>query len=70
MAEEGVEWQAFAPNIQKSRVVNHLTESLEIEETRSVMVEAARLVRGKISPLTSLNINDFSGIIFPGGVGA
>lgn len=37
---------------------------------RNVLVESARIARGKISPLSSLKVADYSGVVFPGGFGA
>ena len=69
MDQEGVEWEAFAPDIEQSRVINHISDSEESEK-RSVIKEAARLVRGKIKPVQQADMSKFDGIIFPGGVGA
>ena len=37
---------------------------------RNVLVESARIARGKISPLSSLKAADYNGVVFPGGFGA
>lgn len=39
-------------------------------ESRNVLVESARLCRGNIKPLSDLNVDEFDGLIFPGGFGA
>jgi enhancing lycopene biosynthesis protein 2 len=39
-------------------------------EKRNVLVESARIARGKISPLSRFDAHDFNAIIFPGGFGA
>lgn len=62
-------YQCFAPDIEQSHVVNHLTGDVMEGETRNVLVESARLCRGNIKPLTDLNVEDFDGLIFPGGFG-
>ncbi|MBQ7659779.1 MAG: isoprenoid biosynthesis glyoxalase ElbB [Alphaproteobacteria bacterium] len=62
-------YQCFAPNIKQAAVINHLTGQKE-NETRSVLIEAARLARGNISDLKDYNPKDFDGIVFPGGLGA
>ena len=36
---------------------------------RNMMIEAARIARGEISPLSELNPENFDAIIFPGGAG-
>jgi enhancing lycopene biosynthesis protein 2 len=65
----GCTYRCFAPDIDQSVVINHLTGERTAEK-RSVLVEAARLARGDILPLRELNVNDFDGVIFPGGLGA
>lgn len=37
---------------------------------RNVLVESARIARGKISPLSSLKAAGYNGVVFPGGFGA
>ncbi len=70
MDQEKVMWEAFAPDIKQGRVVDHTDETVSKEETRSVLKESARLVRGKIKSITEANIAEFDAIVFPGGVGA
>ncbi len=70
LAQEKVEWDAFAPDIQQSQVINHVTNTQESEEKRSVLKEASRLVRGKIKPLSEAKVDNYDAVIFPGGVGA
>jgi len=66
--KQGAEYTLFAPNIPQHHVVNHLTGK-EMNETRNVLVEAARIARGKISSLNTFNARDFDALIFPGGFG-
>jgi enhancing lycopene biosynthesis protein 2 len=66
--KNGGEYQLFAPDIAQHHVVNHLTGT-EMPETRNVLVESARIARGNIKPLTSLEMRDFDALIFPGGFG-
>jgi enhancing lycopene biosynthesis protein 2 len=61
--------QCFAPNINQMHVVNHLTGQ-EAGETRNVLVEAARIARGKIKDLKEARAADFDGLLLPGGFGA
>ena len=68
IARNGAQYQCFAPNINQAHVVNHLTGE-EMPETRNVLVEAARIARGKIKPLSDYNVSEFDAIIFPGGFG-
>jgi enhancing lycopene biosynthesis protein 2 len=50
-------------------VVNHLTGE-RTKETRNVLVEAARIARGKIRPLAQARAEDLDALILPGGFGA
>jgi enhancing lycopene biosynthesis protein 2 len=68
IARQGAQYQCFAPDINQAHVVNHLTGK-EMPETRNVLVEAARIARGKIKPLSEYRAADFDAIIFPGGFG-
>ena len=67
--EEGSAYQCFAPDIPQYHVINHLTGG-EMNETRNVLVESARIARGDIKPLSEFKAADFDALIFPGGFGA
>ncbi|MFA8432885.1 MAG: isoprenoid biosynthesis glyoxalase ElbB [Marinifilaceae bacterium] len=69
ISKNGGEYQIFAPDINQHHVVNHLTGE-EMAETRNVLVEAARIARGQIKPLSEFNSNEFDAILIPGGFGA
>ncbi len=69
IAKQGAKYQCFAPDINQAHVVNHLTGE-EMHEIRNVLVEAARIARGNIKPLTDYKTSDYDAIIFPGGFGA
>jgi len=69
IAKSGSEYQIFAPDVLQHHVINHVTGQ-EMNEKRNVMVEAARIARGNIKPLSEFDINQYDAIIFPGGFGA
>lgn len=69
LARLGASYKCFAPDAPQAEVINHLTGAATTE-TRNCMVEAARISRGEIAPLSSLREIDFDGVIFPGGFGA
>ncbi|MEE4287231.1 MAG: isoprenoid biosynthesis glyoxalase ElbB [Mariniphaga sp.] len=69
IARKGAKYQCFAPDVEQAHVVNHLTGD-EMDEKRNVLVEAARIARGDIKPLSEYKAEDFDAIIFPGGFGA
>lgn len=66
--KNGGTYHIFAPNVAQHHVINHLTGE-EMKESRNVLTEAARIARGKISPLTAYRAEDFDALIFPGGFG-
>lgn len=65
----GGTYQCFAPDVAQMHVVNHLSGD-ETAETRNVLVEAARIARGQIKPLSAFDAAAFDCLIFPGGFGA
>lgn len=65
----GAEVQCFAPDIDQTRVVNHLTGD-EVEETRNVLVESARIARGAVRDLKEARVEDLDALVLPGGFGA
>ncbi|MCK5821482.1 MAG: isoprenoid biosynthesis glyoxalase ElbB [Bacteroidales bacterium] len=65
----GGQYQIFAPDIRQYHVINHLTGE-EMDEERNVLVEGARIARGKIMPLSDFDANDYDILIMPGGFGA
>ena len=66
--EAGCSYQVYAPDIDQYHVVNHMTGE-ETSETRNVLVESSRIVRGNISSLDKLKPEDFDALILPGGYG-
>lgn len=68
IARNGAQYQCFAPDIEQAHVINHLTGK-EMPETRNVLVEAARIARGNIKPLSAYNAKEFDALVFPGGFG-
>ncbi len=66
---EGGDYQCFAPDIKQHHVVNHLTGE-EMNESRNVLIESARIARGNIKALSEFDGKDFDALIFPGGFGA
>jgi enhancing lycopene biosynthesis protein 2 len=69
ISRKGASYEIFAPDIPQHHVINHLTGK-EMNETRNVLVESARIARGKIKPLSKFSGRDFDALIFPGGFGA
>ena len=67
--QHNIKYQAFAPDSYQAEVCNHATGQ-RMMERRNMMVEAARIVRGNILPLSKFNADDFDALLFPGGSGA
>jgi len=69
LARRGVDVVCFAPDKSQVDVINHLTGE-PMAETRNVLIEAARIVRGHIHPLNQVDATDIDALIVPGGFGA
>lgn len=69
IAQQGASYEIFAPDVDQYHVINHLTHQ-PVNEKRNVLVESARIARGKIKPLSQFNPAHFDALIFPGGFGA
>lgn len=67
--EAGHEAVCFAPNVDQHHVVNH-TSGEEMNETRNVLVESARITRGNIKSLDDVKADDLDALFIPGGFGA
>lgn len=65
----GAEYQCFAPDVPQRHVVNHLTGEVDESDSRNVLVESARITRGAISDLATINPDEFDALIIPGGFG-
>ncbi len=69
VVKHGAECEFFAPDMMQHHVINHLTGK-EMNEKRNVLIESARIARGKVKPLSEFNANEVDALIFPGGFGA
>lgn len=69
IVQQKASYDCFAPDIAQHHVINHITGA-EMAESRNVLVESARIARGKIEPLSALKVEDYDAIILPGGFGA
>lgn len=66
----GAQIVCLAPDVPQSQTVNHLTGQPATGETRNVLVESARIARGKIRDLATVRADDLDALVFPGGFGA
>ena len=67
--EAGCEAVCFSPRGPQATVRDHVTGD-EMKEKRDMMVEAARIARGKISDIIAVRAKDMDALVIPGGTGA
>ena len=65
----GADYQCYAPNIPQHHVLNHINGK-EMNEQRNVLVESARIARGKIRDLADFQTTSHDALVIPGGLGA
>lgn len=68
--QAGATYRCMAPDAPQMHVVNHLKGQPAEGESRNILVESARIARGDIEPLGSVDVNNYDAFIFPGGFGA
>lgn len=68
IARSGGSYTIFAPDVKQHHVINHISGE-EMDETRNVLVESARIARGDIQSLDDYKADDFDALILPGGFG-
>ena len=66
--KHGAGYQCFAPDLPQHHVLNFITDQ-EMDETRNVLVESARIARGNIKDLKDYSAAEYDGLIMPGGLG-
>jgi len=66
----GAEAVCLAPDVPQRHVVNHLTGQPAEGESRNVLVEAARIARGKVRSLAGFDAAALDALVLPGGFGA
>lgn len=69
LSAAGASVTCAAPNKDQMHVINHASGA-EMSETRNVMIESARISRGNIADLSTVNPDDFDAVFLPGGFGA
>ncbi|MCK5376595.1 MAG: isoprenoid biosynthesis glyoxalase ElbB [Acidobacteria bacterium] len=66
----GAEAVMCAPDIPQMHVVNHLTGEVEEGAERNVLVESARIARGAVRDVATVDAAELDALILPGGFGA
>jgi len=69
LSRAGAEVEMFAPEVDQAHVVDH-SKGAEMDQTRSVMLESARIARTAVKPLTQLTVDGADAVVIPGGFGA
>lgn len=67
--ELGAESVCIGINKNQHHVVNH-TNGEQMNESRNMLVEAARIARGKITDINDIEPNDIDALVIPGGFGS
>jgi len=65
----GAKVECLAPNKDQYHVIDHVTKQ-PTGEKRNVLVESARIARGRIRDVAEAKAEEFDAIILPGGFGA
>jgi enhancing lycopene biosynthesis protein 2 len=65
----GAQVTFLAPNVPQAQVIDHTTGK-PTKESRNVLVESARIARGKITDVAKASADDFDALVLPGGFGA
>jgi len=65
----GAEAIIMAPDMDQFHVINHLNGNEELSESRNILVESARIARGKVVDVASVSGHQLDALIFPGGTG-
>lgn len=64
----GADMLLMAPNIDQLHVINHATGE-EMDDSRNVLVESARISRGDIEDIAVVTSENVDALILPGGFG-
>jgi enhancing lycopene biosynthesis protein 2 len=66
--ELGVNAVCMAPVMDQHHVVNH-TDGEDMDHSRDVLTESARIARGEIANVADVKAEDLDGLVIPGGFG-
>ena len=69
LEKAGAEAIIMAPDMDQFHVINHLNGNEDLTESRNILVESARIARGKLVEVESVSGHQLSALIFPGGTG-
>ena len=66
----GADVTVMAPDKNQMHVINHQTGEVAEDESRNIMVESARIARGPVRDVATVQASEFDGLVLPGGFGA
>ncbi|XP_067934991.1 ES1 protein homolog, mitochondrial-like [Watersipora subatra] len=69
LSHAGSKVELFAPDVEQMHTIDH-TKGTPMEPNRNVLVESARIARGKINSLSTLKASEYDLLVVPGGFGA
>ena len=69
LEKAGAEAIIMAPDMDQFHVINHLNGNEDVSESRNILVESARIARGKVVDVASVSGHQVDALIFPGGTG-
>lgn len=69
IADSGAELLAIGVDKPQHHVINHLTGE-ELPETRNMLVEAARIARGNVREISTIDPSMIDALVVPGGFGS
>lgn len=67
--EAGADYQCLSVDKNQYHVINHITGE-EMNETRNMMVESARIARGDVKNISEINPSNIDALLIPGGFGS
>ncbi len=68
LEELNIQYVGISVNKNQHHVINHLDGS-EMNETRNMMIESARIMRGNVVDIKTITPSDIDGLVIPGGFG-
>ena len=66
----GATVMAMAPNVEQMHVIDHVAGAPEKGASRNVLTESARIARGEIRDMATVQVSELDALVFPGGFGA
>lgn len=70
LSRGGAKIRCFAPDAAQFSVCEHFEGKALEGESRNMLMEASRIARGEIEPLSSAKADELSALVLPGGNGA